>query len=210
MLSIEDFFAACSGLWKTERVYHYPLKEEIERSYTEFQVESLTANEKHLISAAFIPPEFFKASHPVDRTYGFGISFETLSETGEEVSMRLKALFVPDNFLVNPEKLPVDPTAPGIPLAAVLPDTAELIKGFYLRDEGYSESGAITGRFTYLPSRQTLEMTTYYSRSVAVDQMRLMSPQLRLRTIVTYQRPAPGVVPTTINLVGFGMERRED
>jgi hypothetical protein len=210
MLCIEDFFGACSGLWKTERVYHYPLTGEVERSYTEFQVEPLTAAEKHLIVAALIPPEFFKASSPSDRTYGFGISFETLSETGEEVSMRLKALFVPDHFLVDPTQLPADPAAPGLPLAAALPDTAELIKGCYLRDEGYSESGAITGRFTYLPSRQTLEMTTYYSRSVAVDQMRLLSPQLRLRTIVTYQRPAPGVVPSTINLVGFGMERRED
>lgn len=210
MLGIEDFFAACSGLWKTERIYHYPLEGEVERSYTEFKVQSLTSAEKHQISSAFIPSEFFREASSSDRSYGFAISFETLSETGEEVAMRLKALFIPDDFLTDPERLPQDATAPGSPLAAELPHTEEVIKGFYLRDEGYSESGAITGRFTYLPSRQTLEMTTYYSQSVAVDQMRLMSPQLRLRTIVTYQRPAPGVVPSVINLVGFGMERRED
>jgi hypothetical protein len=210
MLGIEDFFAACSGLWKTERIYHYPIEGEVERSYTEFKVQLLTSIEKHQISSAFIPSEFFKEAGNVDRAYGFAISFETLSETGEEVAMRLKALFIPDDFLTYPERLPQDATAPGSPLAAELPSTEEVIKGFYLRDEGYSESGAITGRFTYLPSRQTLEMTTYYSKSVAVDQMRLMSPQLRLRTIVTYQRPEPGVTPSVINLVGFGMERRED
>ncbi len=210
MLGIKDFFAACSGLWKTDRTYHYPLKKEVERSYTEFNVQPLTAAEKNQISSAFIPSEFFKAASTSDQAYGFGISFETLSETGEEVAMRLKALFIPDDFLTDLKHLPPDAAAPGVPLAAELPATEEIIKGFYLRDEGYSESGAITGRFTYLPSRQTLEMTTYYSRSVAVDQMRLMSPQLRLRTIVTYQRPEPGVVPSVINLVGFGMERRED
>jgi hypothetical protein len=210
MLGIEDFFAACSGLWKTERIYHYPLEGEVERSYTEFKVQLLTSVEKHQISSAFIPSEFFKEASNSDQAYGFAISFETLSETGEEVAMCLKALFIPDDFLTYPERLPQDAAAPGSPLAAELPSTEEVIKGFYLRDEGYSESGAITGRFTYLPSRQTLEMTTYYSKSVAVDQMRLMSPQLRLRTIVTYQRPKPGVVPSVINLVGFGMERRED
>jgi hypothetical protein len=210
MLGIEDFFAACSGLWKTERIYHYPLEGEVERSYTEFKVQLLTSVEKHQISSAFIPSEFFKEASSRDRAYGFAISFETLSEKGEEVAMRLKALFIPDDFLTYPENLPQDAAAPGSPLAAELPSTEEVIKGFYLRDEGYSETGAITGRFTYLPSRQTLEMTTYYSQSVAVDQMRLMSPRLRLRTIVTYQRPAAGVIPSVINLVGFGLERRED
>jgi CpeS-like protein len=208
MLSIEDFFAVCAGRWQTDRIYHYPLQGEVERSYTEFNAESLTFAEKHQISSSFIPREFFKSDQGIDSSYGFAISFETKSETGEEVSMRLKALFVTDEVLTYPEQLPRDPAAPATPATANLPDTLESIQGFYLRDEGYSESGAITGRFTYLPSRQSLEMTTYYSRSVAVDQIRVISPQLRLRTIVTYQRPAPGKVPTVIDLVGFGLERR--
>jgi hypothetical protein len=86
---------------------------------------------------------------------------------------------------------------------------SEVLQGFYLRDQGYSETGAIAGRFTYQPTRQTLEMTTYYRRSVAVDQMRFVAPDLRLRTIVTYQRPEPGQTPTVIDLVGFGVERRQ-
>jgi hypothetical protein len=209
MLSIKDFFTVCAGRWQTDRIYHYPREGEVERSYTEFNAESLTLPEKHQISSAFIPGEFFKGKDTLDRSYGFGISFDTRSETGEEVSMRLSALFIPDLELNYPEKLPKDPNAPAMPLAAIMPGNYEVINGFYLRDRGYSESDAITGRFTYLPSRQTLEMTTYYSRSVAVDQIRLLSDDLRMRTIVTYQRPGAGEVPNEITLVGFGLERRE-
>jgi hypothetical protein len=208
MLSIGDFFAICTGSWQTERIYHYPLEGRVERSYTEFKAELLSLPEKHQISSAFIPSEFFQPDRSVAEAYGFAISFHTESETGEQVAMRLKAMFVPDLLLTYPDRLPQDPAAPAAPLAAAWPQTEEAIPGFYLRDEGYSESGAITGRFSYLPSRQALEMTTYYSRSVAVDQMRIMSADLRLRTIVTYQRPAAGEVPQVINLVGFGLERR--
>jgi hypothetical protein len=122
--------------------------------------------------------------------------------------MQLKALFVPDSYIIDPSLLVVDSQAPALPLTAQIPDTEEVIRGIYLRDEGYSESGAITSRFTYLPSRQTLEMTTYYSRTVAVDQMRFIAPDLRIRTIVTYQRPPAGELPTLINLIGFGMEKK--
>ncbi len=99
--------------------------------------------------------------------------------------------------------------APQLPVAAEVPEADEVIKGYYLRDEGYSEAGAVKSRFTYIPSRQTLEMTTYYRRSVAVDQMRFVTPDLRLRTIVTYQRPESNEPPTVIDLVGFGVERRQ-
>jgi hypothetical protein len=209
MLSIKDFFTVCAGRWQTDRIYHYPRRGEVERSYTEFNAESLTLPEKHQISSSFIPVEFFKGEDTMENSYGFGVSFETKSETGEEVSMRLTALFIPDDVINYPDRLPKDPLAPATPLAAIVADHSEVINGFYLRDQGYSESGAITGRFTYLPSRETLEMTTYYSQSVAVDQIRLLSSDVRLRTIVTYQRPGAGEVPTEITLVGFGLERRE-
>ena len=75
--------------------------------------------------------------------------------------------------------------------------------------ESDSEAGAVKSRFTYLPTRQTLEMTTYYRRSVAIDQMRLVAPDLRLRTIITYKRPESGGEPTVIDLVGFGVEQRQ-
>jgi hypothetical protein len=208
MLKINDFFAACSGIWKTERIYHYPLQGEVERSYTEFNVVALTSEEKHQISSAFLPAGSIAGKEEIESSPGFSIAFDTVSETGERVAMKLKAFFIPDRVIVNPSLLTVDPEAPALPDTAQIPATDEVIRGFYLRDEGYSESGAIKSRFTYLPSRQTLEMTTYYSRTVAVDQMRFVAPDLRIRTIVTYQRPPAGVVPTVINLIGFGMERK--
>jgi hypothetical protein len=207
MLSFQDFFAACSGFWTTERIYHYMADGSLERSYTEYSVNPLSSLEKRQILTPHDQQlDTAAASSEIDYP-GFAISFQTRSETGEEVAMSLKALFVPDGqipFIQNAE-------IPPAPIAAqVSPDANDgLIQGFYLRDEGYSETGSIAGRFTYQPMRQTLEMTTYYRKSVAVDQMRLIVPNVRLRTIVTYERPQPGEVPTAINLVGFGVERRQ-
>jgi hypothetical protein len=210
MLEIQDFFSACVGTWKTERTYHYPLHNEVERSYTEFNVAELTLTEKSQISSAFLPAGILSATAEIDRFPGFRIGFDTVSQKGERVAMNLKAVFVPDWAISNPDLLPQDPLAPATPLAAEILDSAEIVRGLYLRDEGYSETGAITGKFTYLPSRHTLELVTYYSRSVAVDQLRLISPTSRLRTIVTYQRPSAGEVPTVINLVGFGLEQKTE
>ncbi len=208
MLEIQDFFSACVGTWKTERTYHYPLHNEVERSYTEFNVAALAVAEKQQISSDFLPSGSMSSAAQIEDFPGFRIGFSTVSEKGERVAMNLKALFVPDRAISAPQLLPNDPLAPAMPLAAEILASTEVIRGLYLRDEGYSETGAITGRFTYLPSRQTLELVTYYSRSVAVDQLRLISPTTRLRTIVTYQRPQPGEVPTAIDLVGFGLEQK--
>ena len=216
MLSFQDFFAACAGLWKSDRIYHSILENEVERSYTEFRAESLTPAVKQQMLAGADAGSFAGIQIDLDRALaegdaapGFAISFETRSETGEEVSMSLKALFVPDACLVK-DTLLKDTPIPliALPIAAqVAPDEA-VIQGYYLRDKGYSEAGAIAGRFTYQPIRQTLEMTTYYNRSVAVDQMRFVTPTLRMRTIVTYQRPTDGTAPTVIDLMGFGVERK--
>jgi hypothetical protein len=212
MLSFQEFFDACSGLWKTERIYHYTLDGEIERSYTEFRAQPLILEDKQRILAPYQDPNA-ETDVKLDPTTlrdsgigcpGFAIAFETRSETGEEVSMSLKALFLPDQYITTPLA-----SVPPFPLVAqVIPDS-EIIQGLYLRDEGYSEGGAIAGRFTYQPTRQTLEMTTYYRRSVAVDQMRFVAPDTRIRTIVTYKRPEAGEVPQVINLIGFGVERRQ-
>jgi hypothetical protein len=205
MLSFQEFFDACSGIWKTERTYHYMDNGEIERSFTKFQVDRLIDAEAYRL---LTPSENFQ----VDITQiekngtcpGFAIAFDTVSEKGERVAMSLKALFVPDAYVAhsaahNHLTLPV--------VSQV--SEGEVIQGFYLRDEGYAEAGAIAGRFTYQPTRQTLEMTTQYRRSVAVDQMRLISPDVRLRTIVTYERPDAGQVPSVITLIGFGVEQKQ-
>jgi hypothetical protein len=214
MLSFQDFFTACAGVWTTERTYHSVLKGEIERSYTEFRATSLDQAEKQQIlsglpnggSFAGVKLDLDTIAQQPNATPGFAIAFDTRSETGEEVSMSLKALFLPDTYVQVESASPLP-----IPSAAqikVEPDS-EVVQGYYLRDKGYSEAGAIAGRFTYQPTRQTLEMTTFYNRSVAVDQMRFVAPDLRMRTIVTYQRPADGSIPTVIDLIGFGVERKQ-
>lgn len=218
MLSFQDFFTNCAGLWKTERTYHSVLTGEVERSYTEFRASVLDLSEKQQILSGSSSNDsadsaFADLAIDVEQAMinpitmpGFAISFETRSETGEEVSMSLKALFVPNTYVLS--KIPERVTMP-FPTAAQVPnDSEEIIQGLYLRDQGYSEAGAIAGRFTYQPTRQTLEMTTYYRRSVAVDQMRFVEPNLRLRTIVTYERPFDDASPSVINLVGFGVERK--
>jgi hypothetical protein len=210
MLNFQDFFTACTGLWKTERIYHSTLQGEVERSYTEYRVESLTGDQKQAILSLSelggIKVDMAQVKSDERVCPGFAIAFDTVSESGEQVSMSLKALFIPDAYVLSNE---MSTDAPPLPMAAQVPATQEVIEGFYLRDEGYSEGGAVASRFTYLPSRQTLEMTTYYRRSVAVDQMRLVAPDLRIRTIITYQRPESGEAPTVIDLVGFGVERRQ-
>lgn len=209
MLSFQEFFAACAGVWTTERTYHFVQNGEIERSYTEFHVNTLTDAEKQHI----LTPDQESSSFRVDSSKltqetcpGFAIAFDTVSDKGERVAMSLKALFVPDTDISVSDAVKIP-----LPLAAQVPTdpAGEIIQGFYLRDQGYSEAGAIAGRFTYQPTRQTLEMTTHYKRSVAVDQMRLIAPNLRLRTIVTYQRPETEAVPSVITLIGFGVEQKQ-
>lgn len=217
MLTFQDFFIACDGFWTTERTYHSVLEDAIERSYTEFRAETLNQAEKQkiLLGIPSTDSTFSGIKIDVERGMndpsacpGFAIAFETRSETGEEVSMSLTALFVPDSYVMaqTSEFKPIP-----FPLVAQVPlqSDSEVIQGYYLRDKGYSEGGAIAGRFTYQPTRQTLEMTTYYNRSVAVDQMRFVTSDLRLRTIVTYERPQDGSMPTAINLIGFGVERKQ-
>lgn len=207
MLTLVDFFNACTGTWVSERTYHFPQSKEIERSHTEFQVDALNPADRRRILTLTLPP--LSDGQPLDAIAaaadcpGFAIAFDTLSEKGERVGMNLTALFVPEAYL------PI--AAGGLPLPAAAQASAdpELLRGYYLRDEGYSEAGAIAGQFTYQPSRHILEMTTVYSRSVAVDQMRLISPNMRLRTIVTYQKPAADVAPTEIVLIGFGLEQKQ-
>ncbi|CAN1209983.1 phycobiliprotein lyase [Tumidithrix helvetica PCC 7403] len=209
MLSFLDFFAECSGLWKTERTYHMTDVNEIERSYTEYEVKALTYQDKQNIMA---PSDSMPIVFDLDALMlddrgipGFSIAFDTVSEKGEKVSMQLKALFVPDTHVLSVSEVTDNSL---IPIAAQLEKSKEVVQGYYLRDEGYSEAGAIAGRFTYQPTRQTLEMTTYYKKSIAVDQMRFLTHETRLRTIVTYRRPDQPVAPTEITLVGFGVEHR--
>lgn len=203
MMTFQDFFQACDGTWSTDRTYHYYDQGEIERSHTDFTAKTLDHTIKSKLLTTVMPSGV--TDDAVTESPGFSIHFDTLSESGATVSMSLQALFVPERFVTSDDTIQNIPA----PMAAQVSDQDELVRGFYLRNEGYSEKGAIAGRFTYLPTRQTLEMTTVYSRSVAVDQMRFIDHNTRLRTIVTYRRPEDNTIPTEISLVGFGLERRQ-
>ncbi len=203
MMTFQDFFQACDGTWSTDRTYHYYDQGEIERSHTDFTAKTLDHSIKSNLLAVVMPSGV--TPDAVTDSPGFAIQFDTVSESGATVGMSLQALFVPERFVTSDDTIQNIPA----PMAAQVSDPGELVRGFYLRNEGYSEKGAIAGRFTYLPTRQTLEMTTVYSRSVAVDQMRFIDRNTRLRTIVTYRRPENNTVPTEISLVGFGLERRQ-
>jgi CpeS-like protein len=201
MMTFQEFFQACDGTWSTDRTYHHYSQGEIERSHTDFTATTLDNVTKSQLLKAVMPAGV--TPDAVQDSPGFAIQFDTVSETGTTVGMSLQALFVPENFVTTTEKpLPT-------PIAAQVSVQEELLRGYYLRNEGYSESGAIAGTFTYLPTRRTLEMMTVYSRSVAVDQMRFVDVDTRLRTIVTYRRPEGNAMPTEISLVGFGLERRQ-
>jgi len=65
--------------------------------------------------------------------------------------MSLKALFVADAYVLNAGGKTMPP--PPVAAQVVTPDGGN--SRFYLRDEGYSEAGAIAGRFSYQPTRQT-------------------------------------------------------
>ncbi len=201
MMNFQDFFQACDGTWSTERTYHYYEDGEIERSHTDFTATTLGEETKGKLLRSVMPTGV--TPDAVKKSPGFAIQFDTVSETGATKGMSLQALFVPETFVTTTE-VPL-PT----PIAAQVALQEELVRGYYLRNAGYSESGAIAGTFTYLPTRQTLEMMTVYSQSVAIDQMRFVDFNTRLRTIVTYRRPEGPEMPTEITLVGFGLERRQ-
>ncbi len=206
MLSFSEFFDCCDGHWTIERTYHSLPTGEIERSHTEYWVTQLGDLEKQpLLSVTGGSVVFDRDQLLAEPTLmpGFAIRFDTVSEKGDRRSMSLKALFVPDAYLLMDTNLPMPS-----PIAALVSDDPEIITGYYLRDQGYEEAGAIAGRFTYHPSRHTLEMTTYYRQSVAVDQMRFLDETTRLRTITTYDRPAEAIAPTSLSLIGFGVEKR--
>jgi len=222
MLDFEQFFSECAGFWVTERTYHAIQDADVERSHTTFQVKELISVDKQKmisgLSAMETPSQGISFSPSLLTSIvalnsgsanlpcpGFSIAFDTKSERGDAVSMALNALFIPDVYFSTASGKPVAP----LPLAAAVDPSDDLIQGIYLRDRGYFESSAIAGWFTYQPTRQTLEMTTHYSQSVAVDQMRFITPTLRLRTIVTYQRPEnDDQAPSVVTLVGFGVEHK--
>jgi len=180
--SIDDFFAACLGQWSIERTYHYLATPDgrIERSHTDYDIRPLTAERVGRVLA-----DNGRSEAATDRHWGFYLAFDTLSDRGERVAMELNILFVP--------------TA----------STDGVVEGDYLRDRAYEEARPMVSHFRYDPDRAELRMVTRYTRTVSVDSIVLVNPDLRLRQIQNFRRPASEHTPlTALELVGFGVERK--
>lgn len=176
----QAFFDCCVGHWISERTYHYLSRQEIERSRTTFAVAPITPALKQKVLA----DNNYGAVEAIGQLPGFRLGFHTVSETGEEVSQELRMLFVPKH------------------------DNDGLLEGDYLRDRAYEEDRPIVSHFQYRPDTRELLMTTRYTKVVSVDSITLVNPNLRVRRILNYQRPADGPLDTVL-LAGFGIEQKQ-
>lgn len=174
------FFEHCVGSWQTERTYHYLPGREVERSRTEFTVKPLTDESK----AKVLADNDYGSIDDLSGIPGFNLGFYTISEKGEEVSQNLNLLFV------------------------ITGENNGYLEGDYLRDRAYEEARPIISAFRFDPTPRELLMTTNYTRTVSVDSITLINPDLRIRKIINYQRPNAGEPLQEVRLVGFGVERR--
>jgi hypothetical protein len=182
VLEFQRFFECCVGSWSSERTYHFLQRSQVERSHTQFRVEPISSVQKNKVLQDNRRPP-----HPqVERLQGYYLQFDTVSETGEQVSQQLNLLFVPTK------------------------EERGAIEGDYLRDRAYEEAKPMVAHFRFNAFTRELLMTTHYTRVVSVDSITLVNPSLRLRQIVNYQRPPEGQPLEQVLLVGFGVEQKTD
>jgi hypothetical protein len=181
LADITDFFDCCLGQWSIERTYHYLAHQEIERSHTDFRVAAITTDLRRKVLA----DNNYQPVDNLDALPGFQLAFHTVSDKGEEVTQELCALFVPHQQ-----------------------DLAGVLTGDYLRDRAYEEDRPIVAGFRYSPGDRELLMTTPYTKVISVDSIKLINPNLRIRRILNYQRPAEGKPLDTLVLAGFGVEQK--
>ena len=179
--AFQQFFDHCVGQWVAERTYHYLINQEVERSHTEFVIESINLEGK----AQVLQDNHYPLPSNLDQLPGYHLAFATVSETGDRVNQTLNMLFVPQR------------------------QEAEQVYGDYLRDRAYEEDRPIIAQFQFSAQRQELLMTTPYTRVISVDSITLVQPQLRLRRIINYIRSPQGQSPQGVGLVGFGVEQKQ-
>lgn len=180
LTSFHDFFDHCLGNWSTERTYHYLTHQEVERSHTEFAIHPLTLEQKTKVLRDNDYPDSIDA----ENLPGFHLDFETVSEHGEKAGHALNMIFVPQD------------------------EKDGILTGDYLRDRAYEESKPMVAQFRFTPETRELLMTTTYTRVVSVDSILLVNPQLRIRRILNYHRPADGEPLKEVALAGFGVEQK--
>lgn len=176
----QQFFADCVGNWVTERTYHYLAQQEVERSHTEFVIQSVDRDRKSQV----LTDNHYPDQPDLDSLPGYHLEFATVSDKGERVNQALNMLFVPQS------------------------QAGALVTGDYLRDRAYEESRPIVSRFQFNPENRELLMTTTYTQVVSVDSITLVNPKLRIRKILNYRRPDANAPLQEVVLVGFGVEQK--
>ncbi|UBF28195.1 phycobiliprotein lyase [Kovacikia minuta CCNUW1] len=177
----QQFFDECVGTWVTERTYHYLAVQEVERSRTEFVVQSIPLERKTQV----LTDNQYPVPAELTDLPGYHLAFETVSEKGERVAQSLNMLFVPQQ------------------------EETEGLLGDYLRDRAYEEAKPIVSKFRFNSQNRELLMTTTYTRVVSVDSITLITPNLRIRRILNYRRPPAGEPLQEVVLVGFGVEQKQ-
>jgi len=177
---LQHFFDCCLGHWDIERTYHYLTRQEVERSHTKFEVKPLTQE----LQRKVLVDNQYDLSDQNTVLSGFQLSFHTVSDKGEEVAQTLNALFIPNQ------------------------QNGGILEGDYLRDRAYEEARPIVSHFRFDPALSELLMTTSYTQVVSVDSITLVNPNLRIRKIINYTRPAEGETLKNVRLVGFGVEQK--
>lgn len=175
----QQFFADCVGTWISDRTYHCLTQQEVERSHTEFVVQSIERDRK----AQVLVDNQYSEQPDLDSLPGYHLEFATVSEKGDRVNQALNMLFVPQQ------------------------EDRALIVGDYLRDRAYEESCPIISHFQFNSENRELLMTTTYTQVVSVDSITLVTPTLRIRKILNYRRPADDQPLQEVLLVGFGLEQ---
>lgn len=184
--TFKDFFSLMPGSWNSERTYHYitPGQQQTrEESQTTFDVERITPEQ---IEAVLASNKSFGGSS--SEAEGFRVSFLTrMASQDELVRSGTNLAFIPES------------------------GSATTVEGSYYRDLGYEDSGPVKSRFVFNAEQKQLQMTTFYTKVVSVDEIRLINDGLRLRRIINYRRPKndsdPLVDPM---LVGYGVECKGD
>jgi hypothetical protein len=177
--TFHEFFDCCVGHWVTERTYHYLSQHHVERSHTEFDIHPVDLARKQKV----IADNSYESVTNLDQYPGYHLAFETVSETGQRSAHDLNMLFV-----FQPQ--------------------GDVLVGDYLRDRAYEEANPMIAKFQFDPRLKELRMETTYTQVVAVDTITLINPNLRIRKIVNYHRPALGQPLQSVALVGFGVEQK--
>lgn len=170
------------GAWNSQRTYHYlspGIPQSREESQTTFDVERLASTQVSSVLNAngAVPGDANSAE-------GFRVSFLTrMANQDELVRAGTNLAFVPERVVGG------------------------RVEGAYYRDVGYEEGGPVKARFVFDAGISQLQMTTWYSKVVSVDEIRLINETLRLRRIINYRRPERedmGLVDAM--LIGYGVE----